>query len=563
MPPLKISRGFSFFGGGGGDGDGGDSAKKLNCRGGSEAEQPSLKLHTDRDVYRPGDPVIVTIEIRNNSPSPSGLGLTLYNNATSSSNSDDEYSFLIERLTFELKGIEKLDTQWFTTKKSSPDSKQKRGEYVFMDSSATSIVSNQVVSFGSTKTYLVRTLLPSTIPPSYRGATIRYFYYVRCTLSGQYLILENGQPHGESSRDLAELEARIPLQIWVTQKSNGLPIEEGRSDGIVPASTVLLDVYGKELDGDSDWARANETYDGVEEGYESSRDEISSVSSYNPTKENIHRTLGSSKSLQSLAGRFSNQDASYLKERTSISSYMPLSQLSVAEVLYDSDVLSPRKYPATISPSQQLERSESLSTDDDLRGPAVPGTVEPAASESFIRGRSYNIKLDDQVLLRFSPKNSDSSYYFSDMIGGTLTFFHEEGSRRCLELSITLEMSETISRHLIHPSRRHSPTVTKVQSDHHEVVADLVQTSFLFSIPMDGPMSFSTPRVSVQWALRFEFFTTPKNLDWTRFEHPLLIEGRDKCEWVLPITVHAPPLGTTAINTRNEKPVSLESWVRK
>ncbi|KAI7986606.1 hypothetical protein LOK49_LG14G00600 [Camellia lanceoleosa] len=30
-----------------------------------------------------------------------------------------------------------------------------------------------------------------------------------------------------------------------------------------------------------------------------------------------------------------------------------------------------------------------------------------------------------------------------------------------LQLSITLEMSETISRHLIHPSRRHSPTVTK------------------------------------------------------------------------------------------------------
>lgn len=70
--------------------------------------------------------------------------------------------------------------------------------------------------------------------------------------------------------------------------------------------------------------------------------------------------------------------------------------------------------------------------------------------------------MDDQVLLRFSPKNSESTYYFSDMvgavlidisdtlydlifffflvlliliqIGGTLTFFHEEGARRCLEV---------------------------------------------------------------------------------------------------------------------------------
>lgn len=57
----------------------------------------------------------------------------------------------------------------------------------------------------------------------------------------------------------------------------------------------------------------------------------------------------------------------------------------------------------------------------------------------------------------------------------------------------------------------------QVHSDHHQVVADLVQTSFLFSIPMDGPMSFSTRYVSIQWALRFEFLTTPKNVDWTRY----------------------------------------------
>ena len=62
------------------------------------------------------------------------------------------------------------------------------------------------------------------------------------------------------------------------------------------------------------------------------------------------------------------------------------------------------------------------------------------------------------------------------------------------------------------------PISLQVQSDHYEVVADLVQTSFLFSIPMDGPMSFSTPQVSVQWSLRFEFFTTPKNVDWTRYD---------------------------------------------
>ncbi|XAR71466.1 hypothetical protein NMG60_11028740 [Bertholletia excelsa] len=556
MPPPKASRGFSLFGGRAG----GDSAEKVNNLGASKTVLPLLKLRTDRDVYRPGDPVVVTVEICNDPPS-STPGLTQGNNATSTSNYNVDYSFLIERLNFEMKGIEKLDTQWFSTQKPLPDSKQKRGEYVFMDSSSASIVSNQILCFGATKTYMVRTLLPSIIPPSYRGATIRYYYYIRCTLFGKYLLLKNGHYNGETSVDIPEMEARIPLQIWVTQKSNGLQIEEGGNDGIVPSSTVPLDIYWKEMGGDSDWITANEAYDGIEEDYESFRDEISSISSYNPTKENLHRAFGSSLSLQSSFGRSSTQDASYLKERNSVSSQMPHSQLSVAEILLDSvgDVLSPQKFPSMVSQSQQLKLSKSLSAENDLRVSSKHGTVEPVASENFIRGRSYNIRLDDQVLLRFSPKNSDSSYYFSDMIGGCLTFFHDEGSRRCLELSITLEMSETINRRFVHPSRRHSPTITKVLSDHHEVVADLLQTSFLFSIPMDGPMSFSTTRVAVQWALRFEFFTTPKNVDWTRFEHPLLIDGREKCEWVLPITVHAPPLGTRAGLALNEKPVSLES----
>ncbi|KAF7140233.1 hypothetical protein RHSIM_Rhsim06G0125800 [Rhododendron simsii] len=700
MPPPKPLRGFSFFG------RGGDSA---NSRGGSKAvPPPSLNLQTDRDVYKPGDPVVVTIEIRNNSPS-SGLGMN--NGATTSSSSSGnsdaaESSLLIERLAFEIKGIEKLDTQWFTTQKSSPDLKQRRGrifafkssvalrfdsnsirhliglvsfvsnsirhliglvsfawsadtscEYVFMDCSATSLVSNQIINCGATKTYLpgfelrVKPLKHEEDKVAKGGERFGFAFrgfklmdskslvpfgwvQILCELFYQALY---HHLTGVLQFDICIiLDACYPANLWywrmdTLMKNRVLILPSWKLEfhcksgslkqpmayqlkkagvmsflplflGIVPASTVVLDIYWKEMDGDSDWATPNETYDGVEEGYESSRDEISSVSSYNPTKENLHTAFGSSLSLQSSVGRFSNPDASYLKERTSIHSYMPLPQLSVAEVLYDSggDILTPRKSSATGSPSQQLKHSKSLPTDDDLRVASVPGAVEPLAcnsfpaAENFIRGRSYNIRLDDQVLLRFSPKSSDSSYYFSDMIGGTLTFFNEEGSRRCLELSITLELSETINRRFVHPSRRHSPTITKVsggtpedgscfieyarrlalnslglrtrhrvQSDHHEVVADLLQTSFLFSIPMDGPMSFSTPRISVQWALRFEFFTTPKNVDWTRFEHPLLIEGRDKCEWVLPITVHAPPVGTPGIHTRSEKPVTLEPlWLR-
>ncbi|KAL3638725.1 hypothetical protein CASFOL_016632 [Castilleja foliolosa] len=530
MPqPNKPYRRFSFFGL--------TSSATSADSGGANVIPPQIKLEADREVYRPGDTITVTIEVKN---------------PTSS------LSLLIEKLGFEIKGIEKLDTQWFNTPKPSSDSKQRRGEYVFMYCSSPTIVSNQIISSGATKTYVVRTLLPSVIPPSYRGATIRYLYYVRSMLSGQYLILDDGNSQGQSRQEFSELEARIPLQIWVIQKSSSMLSEESRTDGLVPVSAILLDAYWRETGADSEWAKVNENSDGVEDGYESSRDETSSVSSYIHTKEGLNKTFGSSLSLQSFAARSSNRGSVYGEGRDSISSNMGVPAPSVDEISPDS---ASGRFPVIASPNQPPRYLKALSADDDSRLSSASAPVESGTSEGFARGRSYNIRLDDQVLLKFSPKNSESTYYFCDTIGGTLTFFHEEGACRCLELSITLEMTETISRHSVHSSRRHSPSITKVHSDHHEVVADLVQTSFLFSIPMDGPITFSTRYVSVQWALRFEFLTTPKNVDWTRFEHPLLIEGRDKCEWTLPITVHAPPPSGAAVaaaQLRNERPVSLE-----
>lgn len=71
---------------------------------------PTLKVQTDKEVYRPGDQIVITIEISN-----------------PSNNGDMAYSLLIERLGFEIKGIEKLDSQWFATQKPTPGSKQRRG----------------------------------------------------------------------------------------------------------------------------------------------------------------------------------------------------------------------------------------------------------------------------------------------------------------------------------------------------------------------------------------------------------------------------------------------------
>lgn len=84
-------------------------------------------------------------------------------------------------------------------------------------------------------------------------------------------------------------------------------------------------------------ARANDINDGLEEGYDSLRDEVSSVSSYNPNQASLYKTFGSSLSLRSSSARSLNKDASYTElGRMGLSSTLALPRLSVAEVLYES-----------------------------------------------------------------------------------------------------------------------------------------------------------------------------------------------------------------------------------
>ncbi|KAG6482037.1 hypothetical protein ZIOFF_058664 [Zingiber officinale] len=560
---------------------------ELTCSVNGDEASPSLKIQLDKEIYRPGDTFIATVEISTpqiSNKHPDGQHWT-----------NQISSFLLDNFSYEIKGVEKLDSQWFATQKPLPGIKQRRGERLFIDCTAPSIVSKVMIPSGCSKTYMVRIELPQILPPSYRGVSIRYIYYVRVAISGRWLGFENNDHSVGLTYDsmqvswiasplikatypqlihlvealmllllleeqyiwaylTSDTEAKAPLQMVISQKNNNCLTQEGE----LPNAADQLDIFWKEKDADAEWIRVNENIDVVEEGYDSSKDEVSSISSYNPNRGNTdlpYRTL----SLQSTASRLSNNDFHQLQSERTVPSYVPLTQLSVAEVMDDSGegVILPQDKPndALYTPSSSMQRSyqdfEFHKNDTTL--PHTPKPVEPSLSEGFVHGRSYNIRIDDRILLRFSPKNTNSTYYFGDMIGGTLTFFHG-GIRSCLEVAITLEIAETINQRFVHPSRRSSPTIIKILSEHQEVVADLVQTSFLFSIPIDGPMSFSTPKVSVQWSLRFEFFTTPKDLDLTRYEHPLLVEEREKGEWVMPITVHAPPL---RIQTAREKNLSL------
>lgn len=130
---LKLSQSFAFFRSLGLFDD------KKETSGAKQEASPTLKVQTDKEIYRPGDSVTATIEIC--SPISS----------KEDTEKEDYSSLLIENVTFEVKGIEKLDTQWFSTQKPLPGSKQRRG-ILFLPPNVLD------GSYSITKIFLVRNL---------------------------------------------------------------------------------------------------------------------------------------------------------------------------------------------------------------------------------------------------------------------------------------------------------------------------------------------------------------------------------------------------------------------
>ncbi|MCO5605035.1 hypothetical protein L7F22_059212 [Adiantum nelumboides] len=438
------------------------------------------------------------------------------------------------------------------------------GERILLESSSTSIVSDVLFEQGAKRTYLVRTLLPKLLPPTYKGTVIRYLYYFVVALQWSIAVIENGNvEHFTPKTTLLPMELKLFLNIWTLPTSSGLSTEEPQTKdywGIVPQSAVQVEIYWKEKNDENDWARASDVLSEIED--EDASQSTESLLDKGDLMMSFERGI----QLQPPAATPRAVFKESLFQRPAVPGYgfsrkpamLTVSSFASgdgAEGKGSWDELSRSNHRLT--ENDVHDQFDSKSYEHEFNGP-----IPRSPSGTYERGRSYNIRFDDQVLARFSPRNPDSTYYFGDVVGGVLSFFHDEGSRRCLEISAVLETREMLNPAFIHPSRKNSPVITKVQAEFNEAVADMLQTHFVFSIPFDGPPSFTTPHVSLQWVLRFEFVTSARDIDWSLYEHPLLIEDRDKGEWSIPILVHAPLPKTQKLKVRKERPSSprRNSW---
>lgn len=109
---------------------------------------------------------------------------------------------------------------------------------------------------------------------------------------------------------------------------------------------------------------------------------------------------------------------------------------------------------------------------------------------------------------------------------------------------MTLETEEVIaSKHTAAASAASGVevpgTIRKVHDECAEVTAHLAESHFLFSVPPDAEVSFSTPLVSVRWLLRLELVVLP-TLALAGDAPPAASSPPQRMHWVMPLVVRPP-----------------------
>lgn len=139
-------------------------------------------------------------------------------------------------------------------------------------------------------------------------------------------------------------------------------------------------------------------------------------------------------------------------------------------------------------------------------------------------------------------------------------FFYDIAMGSSVQVSVMLETQEIVTSSALHPSRRGpsgSQIIPKVQTEYHELSADLIHTHFIFTIPGDAPQSFSTPLVTVQWTLRFEFLASSagRAIDGNlgRRASSTQQDRIERAEWAMPVLVHAPVVEKAPVATKRRK----------
>ncbi|CAG8449960.1 3265_t:CDS:10 [Ambispora leptoticha] len=103
-----------------------------------------------------------------------------------------------------------------------------------------------------------------------------------------------------------------------------------------------------------------------------------------------------------------------------------------------------------------------------------------------------------------------TSYRLGDVVNGVISFVNFVIPS--YQVSITLENSELVEPTIANrPQHQISRLTRKIHGEHHEFCLNSRRISFSITIPTSSTPDFATTGVKLQWGLRLEFITGPKN----------------------------------------------------
>ncbi|CAD7696629.1 unnamed protein product, partial [Ostreobium quekettii] len=428
-----------------------------------------LEVHPDRACYHPGDAFRAAVDVANDgAPGPPSSALRLAD------------------LSVEVSGAERVDPGWVAPAylASSPHASRDSRRVVrdIFRSETARLGDDCPLSAGTSRRFAVGLRLPRTLPPSFKGTSVRYVYEV--------VVSAKLAPGGECGRRGGErrLQVKAAFQVWPRADGmdrstraiggggspRGGPAQSG-AEGEAPTLEVAFASPGERLP--LQWGELRRSRGGlVASGSEVDESDVVLETPRNDAIENQNPNMGMSMPPPSVCeSEFSAPGSSF--------TVSPMSRRPSGP---DVAAKSPGVEPVVTSVSQ---RTYNLRMGDDL---LVKFTLQPPMRQVLHPGATFGAVLD-----------------FRDSFGRgeDATPAKRSGARRCMMVSVMMETEEEVRGEWLPPSlrARDSCAIRRLYSEHMELTSDVLVTNFTFSVPPGAPPSFRTPLLALSWVLRFEF----------------------------------------------------------
>ena len=369
------------------------------------------------------------------------------------------------------------------------------------------------------RVFVVRFDLPEWIPPTFKGMTVRYTYFVDVSVGYMF----DGQNFTETLRQ--------SIHVW--PKIQNSDFHDNISDPVIPKSLFSVGVptthgmTATHYNDKSDRHRsvkitcwevgAGTTIDDAIVHVESLKLESQNSTPYSPAYQGERLSRSSSLDTKAVKGLdVDSSPADFLKKK-------------LFSTPNDKSWDHRKRVVSVIPESDGAE----------VKNPIASGTgVTTAKPSTFFDGVSgsvsFKLRVEDRPLATI---HIHSSQYIDDDLApgksiiGTIEFPETPSSIRCLKYVVALELDETIAEQwrAKGKSAASGGVVSQTVDETVQLSADTVSSYFMFSLPSDSTPNFSTDLITLRYGLRFYFYI--------KVSDEINIK---MVEWKIPLKVHCP-----------------------